>query len=124
MARQRWRLTPAAAGGRGCNGASSGGGHCLSIIINVTIFLPKSEGVFVDANDPLLAWYREAGDRAEGTHCEMSVFGDSKMMMNATMYSWTCDIKFVHPGGDPHQAAVVHKPPICHHLPHWQSGTH
>jgi len=63
----------------------------------VTIFLPISEGTFVNANDPLLVRYCEAGDRAEGVHCGMSVFGISKMTTKATMYSSTCDIEFIHP---------------------------
>ena len=44
-------------GGRGSNGADNGGGSHRSIVVNATIFLPVSEGTFVDADYPLLVRY-------------------------------------------------------------------
>jgi hypothetical protein len=38
-------------------GGGGGGGRRRSIVVNATIFLPISEGTFVDANDPLLTRY-------------------------------------------------------------------
>ena len=67
MVRQRWRLTPAAAGddgreggsivggGGGGSGTHGRGGRCRTIFVKATILLPILEGAFVDANDPLLA---------------------------------------------------------------------
>ena len=43
-------------GGSG-NGTGDGDGRCWSIVVNTTIFLPISEGTFVDADDLLLAWH-------------------------------------------------------------------
>jgi hypothetical protein len=77
-------------------GAAVVGGR--SIIANASISLLISEGTFVDADDPLLVPYWEAGNRAEGVHCGMSVFGDSETTTNATSYSSMCDIEFIHPG--------------------------
>ena len=45
-------------GSRGGDSACSGDGHRMSIIVNVTIFLPISESTFVDhAAELLLARY-------------------------------------------------------------------
>ncbi len=43
-------------GGDGAGGGVGGGRH-RSIIVNAKIFLPISEGTFVDANGPLLTQY-------------------------------------------------------------------
>jgi hypothetical protein len=122
--RQKVRLfldLPSEAEGRGGSGvgvggdegggddAGGGGDRRLTIVVNATIFLPISEGAFVDADDPLLARYIESGDIAMGAYCEMSVLaGDysetttTTMTNNATTTlayysSSTCDIEFVHP---------------------------
>ena len=73
-------------GGRGSYGAGEGGGRGWSIIVNVTIFPPISEGTFIDTKDPLPALYRQASDCTNGVHCEISVFGNFKMTTNATTY--------------------------------------
>ena len=73
-------------------------GHRWLIVVNATIFLPISEDAFVNADNLLLAWYREASNHTKGVHCVMSVFGISETMTKAMMYLSTCDIKFVHPG--------------------------
>ncbi len=49
-------------GGRGGDGVGSGDGRHWSILVNTTIFLLILEGAFVDADNPLFAWYCEAGD--------------------------------------------------------------
>jgi hypothetical protein len=36
--------------GGGGNGTGNGDGRCWSIVVNMTIFLPISEGTFVDAD--------------------------------------------------------------------------
>ena len=64
----------------------------------MTILLTISKGTFVDADDPRLARFREAGDRAEEAHCGMSVFGVSQTTTNATTYLSMCNIEFIHPG--------------------------
>jgi hypothetical protein len=89
MVRQRWCLTPAAAGGDGREGGSSvglggggigggGRGGCRwSIVVNATIFLPLLEDAFVNANNPHLARYREAGNPPKGANCGTFIFGNS-----------------------------------------------
>ena len=67
---------------RGGDGARSRGGHCWTIVINLTIFLPITDGAFVDTNDPFLTWYRQVRDCANGAHCGMSVFGNYETSLN------------------------------------------
>ena len=44
-------------GGGGGDGAGGGSGRPWLIVVNAMIFLPISEGTFVDADDPLLLQY-------------------------------------------------------------------
>ena len=57
--------------GGGNSSPGDGGGRRQWIMINATIFLPISEGAFVDDNGPLLARYQEANNHTKGVHCKM-----------------------------------------------------
>ena len=46
------------------------------------LFLPISEGTFINAKDPLLVQNQEAGNCAKGAHCRMSNLGNYKTSLN------------------------------------------
>ncbi|KAL3827349.1 hypothetical protein ACHAXA_003083 [Cyclostephanos tholiformis] len=94
---------------------AGGGGRYLRLIVNSTILLPISEGIFVDADDPLLERYPEMDGTVRGKHCGMFIRdnyydgyhnNDTTSSTTTTItttiwdglsYSSECDIEFVHP---------------------------